>query len=59
MSYEESKAAAFSKRWGLYHMIVKLADGDLIQVQALYDLPIVAVLNHVAYLASGGFRKTT
>ena len=59
MSYEEAKANAFNKRWGLYHMIVKLADGDLMSIQSLYELPIVAVLNHVAYLAAGGFRKTT
>jgi hypothetical protein len=40
-------------------MIVKLADGDLMQVQQLYELPIIAVLNHIAYMASGGYRKTT
>jgi hypothetical protein len=40
-------------------MIVKLADGDLMRVQSLYELPVMAVLNHIAYLTSGGFRKTT
>jgi hypothetical protein len=40
-------------------MIVKLADADLIKVQELYELPVMAVLNHIGYLISGGYKKTT
>lgn len=40
-------------------MIVKLADGDIVRVQQIYELPIMAVLNHISYLTSGGYRKTT
>jgi len=28
------------------------------KVQELYELPIMAVLNHIAYLNSGGYKKT-
>jgi len=35
-------------------MISKLADGDLMKIQHLYELPVMAVLNHVSYLSSGG-----
>ena len=57
-SYEEARANAFNKRWGLYHMIVKLADGDLVRVQELFELPIMAIFNHISYLTSGGYKKT-
>jgi hypothetical protein len=40
-------------------MIVKLADGDLVKVQELYELPIIAIFNHLSYLTSGGYKKTT
>jgi hypothetical protein len=35
-------------------MISRLADGDLMKIQSLYELPVMAVLNHVSYLSSGG-----
>lgn len=38
-------------------MIVKLCEGDLIKVQDMYELPIIAVLNHISYLMSGGYKK--
>jgi len=38
-------------------MIVKVADGDLIKVQELYELPIVAIFNHLSYLSAGGYKK--
>lgn len=38
-------------------MIVKVADGDLVKVQELYELPIVAIFNHLSYLSSGGYKK--
>jgi hypothetical protein len=28
------------------------------KVQELYELPIMAVLNHISYLNSGGYKKT-
>ena len=40
-------------------MMFKVADGDLVKLQQLYELPIIAIFNHLAYLNSGGFRKTT
>lgn len=39
-------------------MIVKLADGDLVRVQELFELPIMAIFNHISYLTSGGYKKT-
>ena len=51
-SYEESKAASFQKNWGLYDMMVKTADGDLVKVQQLYELPVVAIFNHLSYKMS-------
>ena len=38
-------------------MIVKMADGDLVKVQQLYELPIVAIFNHLSYLTAGGHKK--
>ena len=40
-------------------MIVKMADGDLVKVQQLYELPIIAIFNHLVYLQAGGHKKTT
>ena len=40
-------------------MIVKMADGDLVKVQQLYELPIVGIFNHLVYLQAGGHKKTT
>jgi len=40
-------------------MLVKLSDGDLVKVQELYELPIVAIFNHLSYLGSGGYKKQT
>jgi len=56
-SYEESQQKSFNENYGLYHMIVKMADGDLMKVQQLYELPIVAIFNHLSYLSSGGYKK--
>lgn len=42
----------FNKDWGWYHMISKIADGDLLKIQELYKLPIRAVLNHLSYKIS-------
>lgn len=56
-SYEESQQKAFNESYGLYHMIVKMADGDLMKVQQLYELPIVAIFNHISYLTAGGYKK--
>jgi hypothetical protein len=36
---------------------VKLADGDLVKLQELYELPIVAIFNHLIYLNAGGYKK--
>lgn len=38
-------------------MIVKLAGGDLVALQQLYELPIVGIFNHIVYLNSGGYKK--
>jgi len=38
-------------------MMVRLADGNLIYLQELYELPVVAVFNHLSYLNSGGYKK--
>jgi hypothetical protein len=38
-------------------MISKLSDGDLMKIQQIYELPIMAVLNHVSYLSSGGNKR--
>lgn len=50
MTYEESKALAFQKRWGLYDQIVLLANGDLLKVQELFELTIITIFNHLSYL---------
>jgi len=39
-------------------MMVKVSDGDLIKLQELYEMPIVAIFNHLSYLNSGGYKKT-
>lgn len=33
-------------------MLVKVAEEDLVKVQQLYDLPIVAIFNHLSYKMS-------
>lgn len=38
-------------------MMVKLADGNLVYLQELYELPIIAIFNHLSYLTSGGYKK--
>ena len=38
-------------------MIVKMAEGDLVKVQSLYELPIIAIFNHLSYLSAGGYKK--
>jgi hypothetical protein len=40
-------------------MLVKLSDGDLVKLQSLYELPVVAIFNHISYLSSGGWKKTS
>jgi hypothetical protein len=40
-------------------MFVRMADGDIVKLQEIYELPVIAVFNHLSYLMSGGFKKTT
>lgn len=49
---------AFQRNWGMYDMIAKLADGDLIKIQSYYDLPIKAIFNHLSYQMSGGVKTS-
>lgn len=37
-------------------MIARLADGDLIKIQQLYELPIKSIFNHLSYVLSGGVK---
>lgn len=39
-------------------MIARLADGNLIEVQKYYDLPIKAIFNHLSYQLQGGVKTT-
>lgn len=55
-SYEEKKAQAFQKKWGIYDIIARLAEGDLLKIQQYYELPIKAIFNHLSYQLSGGVK---
>lgn len=55
-TYESKKAAAFQKKWGIYDLIARLAEGDLLKIQQYYELPIKAIFNHLSYQLSGGIR---
>jgi hypothetical protein len=46
-------------KWGMYDIIVRVCDGDIMKIQSVYELPIVAVLNHISYIESGGYKKTS
>lgn len=48
---------AFQQKWGMYDILVRITEGDLVKIQQLYELPIVAILNHISYIESGGWRK--
>lgn len=48
----------FQKNWGLYDMLARLAEGDILKIQQLYKLPIVAIFNHLSYQLSGGVKTT-
>lgn len=37
-------------------MIARIADGDFIKIQQLYEYPIKALFNHLAYQIAGGLR---
>jgi len=55
-TYEDAKRIAFQKNWGLYDMLARLADGDLLKIQSYYDLPIKSIFNHLSYQLSGGVK---
>jgi len=38
-------------------MVSNLADGDIIKIQHIYELPIVALFNHLSYKISSGHKK--
>lgn len=58
-SYEDTQRQAFQKQWGLYDMINKLCDGDLLKIQQMYELPVASLFAHLAYLQASGWKKTT
>lgn len=37
-------------------MIARIADGDFIKIQQLYEYPIKALFNHLAYQMAGGVK---
>lgn len=39
-------------------MIARLADGNLLQMQGYYELPIISIFNHLSYQMSGGIKTT-
>ena len=39
-------------------MIARLADGDLLRMQQLYEVPIKAIFNHLSYQISGGIKTS-
>ena len=43
----------------MYDMLCRIADGDYLKLQQLWEQPIKGVLNHLSYLLSGGYKHNS